>query len=66
MFRLLALCLLLGGLAAGCASENPEYAATYCLVGRSTPCSQMTGDGFCQPCPAVGFRQAEGEVPTVR
>ncbi len=65
MSRVVTLCLLLAGVS-GCAGMGAGYASDYCRIDQGTPCSQLAGDGFCQPCPEAGFRQAQGEVPTDR
>lgn len=52
-----AICLMLSGLAAGCANVGSRYASDYCRVGDGTPCSALSGDGVCQPCPDGGLRE---------
>ena len=49
MLRLAALLAVAIGLVSGCASTR--LAAQYCQVPRDVPCTQVTGDGSCQPCP---------------
>lgn len=50
--------ILVMSFAAGCAAVSPRYATDYCRVGDGTPCSALSGDGFCQPCPASQLREA--------
>jgi hypothetical protein len=64
MFRSIAVCLLLAGVAAGCASVNPSYANEYCLKGGTGGCSELEGDGSCQPCPDATWRQAHAAGPS--
>ncbi len=49
MLRLAVLLAVAIGLVSGCASTR--LAAQYCQVPQGAPCSPVTGDGSCQPCP---------------
>jgi hypothetical protein len=52
MFRKVAVVALVLTSICSCAQMNPRLASSqYCLVQSGSPCSPMSGDGFCQPCP---------------
>ena len=52
MLRKLAFALLVITSVSSCAQMSTKLAASqYCLVQGGGPCSQMSGDGFCEPCP---------------
>jgi hypothetical protein len=58
MSRKSAVCLLVSSLVVGCANVSPQYTSDYCRVGVGTPCSALSGDGFCQPCPETQLHEA--------
>jgi hypothetical protein len=70
MFRSIAACLLVAAVAsAGCATLTPQYAndSTYCLDQyKGGGCSELEGDGSCQPCPTSTMREAHADTPTIR
>ena len=51
MARCCAILLVVLSAVAGCANVSSRYAEDYRRVGTGTPCSALSGDGFCQPCP---------------
>jgi hypothetical protein len=58
MFRVAAVCFLVAGATAGCASLPPSSARNYCLTSGGGGCSELEGHGDCQPCPGAMLRAA--------
>jgi hypothetical protein len=66
MSRKSAICLLVSSLVVGCANMDPQqYSSDYCRVETGAPCSALSGDGFCQPCPET-LHEARSDSPSVR
>ena len=61
-----AICLLVSSLVVGCASMGSKYTSDYCRVETGTPCSALSGDGFCQPCPETQLHEASADSSPVR
>jgi len=66
MYRKSTICLLVSSLVVGCANVSPQYTSDYCRVDVGTPCSALSGDGFCQPCPETQLHEARGDTSPVR
>ena len=66
MSRKSLVCLLVSSLLAGCANLSPQLASEYCRVDGGSPCSALSGDGFCQPCPEAQMHEASGGTTPVR
>jgi hypothetical protein len=52
MLRLTIVYLLSAGAAAGCANLTTAANTGYCLDSSNMGCSELEGQGDCQPCPA--------------
>jgi hypothetical protein len=54
MFRVMVACLLVAGATTGCA--HLQGSPGYCLVVSKGSCSELEGNGDCQPCPSAAPR----------
>ena len=61
-----AIYLLVSSLVVGCANTGSQYTSDYCRVETGTPCSALSGDGFCQPCPQGRLHEARADSSPVR